>query len=388
MNVLLVSSVVPIRGGVATFIDTISSKLRKIGYGVEIINVVSNSKAEFTLFKAGFVKVISKALNNDLLFWFSFITAKYILRYRTYREMSKRKYDILHVQDINAFNAVYKACKRKGVRLILNVHGHLYNGGTATRVIKNGTWLSNRMLLQEVKAYMNAEHIIAVSEYSYDFIKRFTDESKITILKNFVDTAEFHPCDSVTKKKLRCEYNFNENDFIVIHAGRISKSKGVENILQGVCDLEEISSLKLIVAGSGSELESLVDFSDKNKIESRVKFVGEVEKEELIKLYNLADAYIMASTLTEGTPMALLEAMACGLPIITTAVGGVSKVVRDMDNALVIEERSNKSISKAIKLLYEDSGLRIKISGNALLDIKNNYSVDVEIDKVLELYFK
>lgn len=129
---------------------------------------------------------------------------------------------------------------------------------------------------------------------------------------------------------------------------------------------------------------------DKKGLNKNISFPGEVERDKLVKLYNCADAFIMASVTDEGhlegTPMSMLEAMACSLPVITTSAGGIEDVIADMKNGLVIEEKNKDSIASAVKLLYNNRRLYSMPSDNALMDIKKKFSLDIVIRRVLEIY--
>lgn len=219
MKILFACSVLPINGGVATFVDIISKKLRQVGIGAEVITVTSEKQDSFKYIKSYSKEVLQIILNSDLVFLALFFIARKVLFLRFLQSCRAGCPNIVHAQDINAFNALYKPCEKRNIKIFLNVHGHLYNSGTATRKIGNGSWLSRYLLRQEIKAYKLAERIITVSDYSRDFISSYTSRSKIIIIRNFVNTDEFFAVQNSKKLSLRQKLGMSEAVFIVIYAG-------------------------------------------------------------------------------------------------------------------------------------------------------------------------
>lgn len=390
MKVLIISSVMPIRGGVTSVINALITKLKEKGYDSKCIYVSSGASDESKYLNSQVLGLITELLNLDIMFCMTFMLAKWILRYRARMELRTNDYSLVHVHDINAFNAVYSICKRRNIPVILNVHGHLYNGGTATRKIKKDSWLSRFLFRQEKKAYERAEKIIVVSKHSYETIKNITNEAKLYLIKNFVDTTKYYQFSEEERKELRKSYEIKEEDFVLIFAGRLQEVKGLIYILKGITLIHKKLSLKLLIAGDGPEKNKLSEYVKRNSLEDVILFQGEVDEKELLRLYNISDSYILASVSDEGsiegTPMAVLEAMACGLPIITTAAGGIKDIITNEKNGLIIDERNENSIAEKIESLYNDVELRKRVSVNSLSMVKNEYRIEEVIKKIFKIY--
>ena len=392
MRVLIASSTMPIRGGVISYIQILSEKLRKIGHHVDVINILGGSTNKPRYLSPGKLKVIKLLLDNDLLFFLVFLATRLILNIKVIYKMLFYNIEVIHAQDINSVNALYQLCKRRKVKLVMTLHGHLFNAGTSTRRITTGSWLSNYLYNKEVEAYKKAHRIIVVSNYAFDFVKKHTSENKVTLIRNMVDTEVFYPIGRDQRNKIRAGFGYNDNEFILIYAGRLVKSKGVDYLLKGFRLLHNSYPAKLIIAGYGFEKDRLKKLAFESGISPYVNFTGEISKDELLNMYRISDAFIMASVSDEdnieGTPMALLEAMACGLPVITTHAGGLSAVARNLENALVINERDEESIAKAVSLLIEDSKLYNTLVQNELRDIDENYSLNAVVKTLLHVYSK
>ncbi len=391
MHVVIVSAVTPVRGGVSTWVNALARKLEKLGHEAKSINVAGEKGKDFQYLSATFTRMIVPLLESDMLFLAALMLAKRLVKKRAIREMKKNNYDVVNAQDFNAFNAVYKYCSQRKIKLILTVHGHLHNGGTATRSIMNDTFLNRYLFRAESEAYKKAEQIIVVSSYSYNLVKQYTSENRLNLIRNFVNIAEFYPQKPEERLRIRTEHSYNNNDFVLIYAGRLVKSKGISYVLEGVRRaVENKLPVRLIVCGDGPEKDFLTEFVKHNKLDSSIYFCGEVPKEKLLEEYNLADAFVMASVsdegVKEGTPMALLEAMACGLPVMSTAVGGIGDIICHGQNAVIFEEKSGAAVFEAIKVLYENKELRKRIADQALREINERYSLEVVVKKIISVY--
>lgn len=369
--------------------NLVVARLNKLGCEASIINV-KGASGSFTLFPAWIMKIIKYLLDSDILFIIFYFAAGFNIKLRAIMELRSKKYDVVHAQDINAFNALSGYCLKKKIKTVLTVHGHFYRGGTSTRSIKDNSWLGRYLLSQELRAFNNAHHIMTVSTYSYQFVSGCVGSYKVSLINNFVDTEEYHPVDGSKTQFLRRKYDFQDDDFVVFYAGQLVERKGLVYVLEGIHQVMDEIPVKLVIAGDGKEKSSLIKYIHKNKIEKMVIFAGEVSSQELIKLYNLSDAFIMASVsgegTVEGTPMALLEAMACGLPAIVTVVGGMAEVIKHMETGLLVEERNGQGVAHALRILARDKPLRLRMRDNVLTEVDRRFSLGIVIQNILNVY--
>lgn len=219
MNVLLISSGTPVRGGVSTYINTVANKLRSMEHKVKVIGVSGSSSDEFNLFSSYVIRAAELLFSLNIFFIFGLRILQLILRIKVSRELNKGDYSIIHAQDINSANACGAMCASKGIRLIMTVHGHPHQGTMAIKKVKPDSWLSSFLLNEEIKAYRKCNHIITVSDYSYDLIKGYKDETMISVIHNFVDRTHFYQFDSKIREQLRTSMGYKNNDFILIYAG-------------------------------------------------------------------------------------------------------------------------------------------------------------------------
>lgn len=150
----------------------------------------------------------------------------------------------------------------------------------------------------------------------------------------------------------------------VLFVGRVSPAKGLGYALEALRGLDD-PKLLLSILGEGPALAGLRETAASLGLEDRVSFESTLAYgEELMDAYRRSDLFLLPSV-TEGIPKVLFEAMAAGLPIIATSVGGIPHVVRHGSNGLLIEPRRPDQIREAIVRLSADGQLRRKLIANA-----------------------
>jgi glycosyltransferase involved in cell wall biosynthesis len=211
-------------------------------------------------------------------------------------------------------------------------------------------------------------------------------ENKILYIQNFVDTKQFQPIDPDKKERLRKQFGFNKNDFIVAYVGRFIESKGIKYILQSFKKLSsQYSDIKLVMAGYGVLDDHIKHFIKKNNL-NNIRLLGHLNHSEIAIPYSLADVFIITSIKMEGSPMSIFEAMSCGLPVISTKVGGLIDILKKSDFSINIEEADSKEIENAILKFYNDREMYETMSRNALKCVLGNYSNNDYYLKILDAY--
>jgi len=202
--------------------------------------------------------------------------------------------------------------------------------------------------------------IIITSKY----LKKYVDPKKVIIIQNGVDVHLFKP----HRKK-------NKN---IVFVGRLVKQKNVSTIIESLKDLNEF---KLIIAGDGPQRKNLENLSKIFKV--NVKFLGVIEYNRLPKVYNMAQVFILSS-LREGNPKSLLEAMACGCVPIGADVEGINNIIKNNYNGLLVET-DPKSLKKAIIKLFNTPKLIENYSKKARQYIQKEHDIDKLLTKETQL---
>jgi glycosyltransferase involved in cell wall biosynthesis len=147
------------------------------------------------------------------------------------------------------------------------------------------------------------------------------------------------------------------NPVRVLYVGRLSYEKGVEYLIRSMRSLGQ-DGYCLLLCGDGPQRARLQNLADEMSLSNSVKFFGFVSsRKELLEIYRKCDIFVIPS-LSEGCPKVLFEAMASGLPVIASSVGGVSDIVRHMENGILVPPGDINAISDAIRSISEDMPVR------------------------------
>ncbi|MBH1939371.1 glycosyltransferase family 4 protein [Mobilitalea sibirica] len=201
-----------------------------------------------------------------------------------------------------------------------------------------------------IKDINNVAGVISVSSYNKEKLLGMnvvTDE-KVKVFVNGVDTSSFLPID---KALARVKFGFDQNDFIISFVGQFIERKGINNLVEAIKDMPEV---KLICAGSGP----LKPNGD------NILYCDKINPTDMPAFLSSSDVFVLP-TQNEGCCNAILEAMACGLPIISSDLP-FNKDVLDSENALLINPYSTEEITMAIKELKSNLELRTKLSRGSL----------------------
>lgn len=197
------------------------------------------------------------------------------------------------------------------------------------------------------RALNNADHVFTVSENSKeDIINYFGIESnKISITYNAID-ADFTKEARSKIDYLYSKYNIPRNKNKILYVGNIKPHKNLQTLLSAFARMKEDNVL--ILVGKAFNSVSLVDLENKvgGGTADRVIYTGQVNKKELIDLYNLADVFAFPS-LYEGFGIPPLEAMACGTPVVAANNSSIPEVVGDA--ALLVNGRDEKAFADALE---------------------------------------
>jgi glycosyltransferase involved in cell wall biosynthesis len=168
-------------------------------------------------------------------------------------------------------------------------------------------------------------------------------EQKVTVLRNGVDTSLFRPLDRGTSRAA-----FGLRRPTLLSVGHLIERKGHHRVIEAMTRLPEFD---LLIAGDGPQRNRLAVMIDRLGLKGRVRLLGIVPHHELPALYSAADILVLASS-REGWANVLLEAMACGTPVVASNVWGNPEVVGESAAGIIAEENTPDGISSAVRRLH------------------------------------
>jgi glycosyltransferase involved in cell wall biosynthesis len=200
------------------------------------------------------------------------------------------------------------------------------------------------------------------------FLRRKLEEfgwpvDRIRVVPNGLDPARFEPAGGPGTGFL--------------YAGRLSREKGLPTLLRAV---ERVPEARLVVAGTGPSEEEL-----RGSAGDRVEFVGHLERSELLKRIRSARAVILPSEWYENAPIAALEALACGVPVVASRIGGNPEIVRDGENGLVFEPGDSEGLAERLASLAADPALAHRLGGRGREIVEREYSLSAQVEGMLAI---
>jgi glycosyltransferase involved in cell wall biosynthesis len=154
----------------------------------------------------------------------------------------------------------------------------------------------------------------------------------------------------------------------IVSVGRLVHVKGHQYLIDALRILKDTEfefDYRLSIAGEGERLADLKQQAERLNLLDRVAFIGQLDRSEIFELYDTADVFCLPS-LREGTPKVLLEAMARGVPIVATDVGGVRSVVVNGETGVLVEPNNSAALAGALKMLAQSPALRSKLAKESL----------------------
>jgi glycosyltransferase involved in cell wall biosynthesis len=224
--------------------------------------------------------------------------------------------------------------------------------------------------------------LVAVSNLVAKQLETFLGRSDAVVIPNTVDLGRFNPEKCLARRpELRSEFHIAENEFVLLLIGNDWKKKGLDCTLRALGALRDLP-LRLIVAGK-DDVGLYRTAIQRLGLEDKVFFAE--PSPDVLKFYALADLYVGPS-LEDGFNLPILEAMACGLPVIASIYTGASENIADGCNGMTLRDPlDDATLASLIRQLYQDSGLRQRIAKGAADFVQENCGWDQNAAKTREL---
>jgi glycosyltransferase involved in cell wall biosynthesis len=230
----------------------------------------------------------------------------------------------------------------------------------------------------EQRLFQRADKVVAVAQSVAQELRLYgVNPRQVGVLGNGVDTTVFSPC----------ERRGSAAEPYVLTAGRLAPRNGLEGLLRfAELVVAQQPELRFLIAGAGPLEDALRAEIARRKLEAHVTLLGHIaDRSEMLRLYQGAAAYVHAAHY-EGLPTVLLEAMACGRPVVATAVSGALDVVQDQHNGLLVQPRDPQQMAGAIVRLLQDPGFGERLGAAAQRTIQERYSWHVVSRSYLAQY--
>jgi glycosyltransferase involved in cell wall biosynthesis len=230
-----------------------------------------------------------------------------------------------------------------------------------------------------------ADKVITVSRATREYVLRLgADKKKTSVIYNGVDEEFFHPMD---KERCREKLSLPKNKAIILSIRRLVYKNGLNTLIEVASYLvREHHNLLFILVGTGPDRGFIENRIKELKLSNNVKLAGFAPDEQLPYYYNAADCFVIPSSSGEGLPMVLLEAMACGLPVISTISGGTAEIIKESVNGFLAPPRDSEALAKAILKIISNRTASIAIGRENRRTIEKKFTWDNNMEQLKKIY--
>lgn len=362
----------PKRGGDVNVVYNLSRQLIKKGHGVTIITT------DFE-FEKGYAKTLNKiqvipfkCIANIGLFLISPSMKKWLKR-------NIKNFDIIHLHDFRSYQnyIVHYYAKKHDIPYILQAHGSVLPFFQKQKFKKLYDWVWGYRILRE------ASKVIALTKTEAEQYKKMgVDEDKIEIVPNGIDLSEYENLPE--KGEFRKKYSIRDDEKMILYLGRIHKIKGIDLLVNAFADLvKELDDVRLAIVGPGDGfLSTLKKQIEDLKIGDKILFTGPLYERDKLKAYVDADVYILPSVY-ETFPVTVLEACACGTPVIITDWCSIADIVGNKVGYVI--EYDKDQLRDAMLEALSDDGLKRRF-GEESKRLVEEFGWDEIVRKIENVY--
>ncbi|WP_439021821.1 glycosyltransferase family 4 protein [Bacillus thuringiensis] len=334
------------------------------------------------------------AANGDI--HLPYVTQKYniplqrsplsIQNLHAYKELKsiihQNKYKIIHCHTpmggAIARLAARKA-RREGTKVIYTAHGfHFCKGASFIN------WLLYYPI--ERSLAINTDCLITINQEDYNLAVKHRFQAKDIKLVHGVgvDIERFTPVTETEKKALKLKFDYSPQDFLMFYAAEFNKNKNQSFLIRVLAQLKnEIPQAKLLLAGEGPLMEECKRLAIQLGVSNKVDFLG--YRNDIASLLQMCDLAV-ASSYREGLPVNIMEAMACGLPVIATDNRGHRELIINNKNGWIIDHDDIQAMSGSIDSISKNTKLQVKFGQFGRTSITNEYSVNKVLKEKKEIY--
>ncbi len=355
----------PVIGGLETWTKNIAERLSdKVEMFVVTGRVKDSPKKEtlsgVDIFRTSFYSL--QDLSYSSLIYI--LTALPFIFFKSFFLIKEKEINLCHCQGFLSSFLGYLFLKLRGIPYIVTVQR-----------------LETRKDFLRKLVYRNAK-ICLVSSFAVKEYFKEIGVKDIRIVPNGIDFKEFIGLD---RESLRRKIGL-KNEFTVITVGRLERRKGFQYLIKAFNILENRvkDKIKLIIIGGGDLKKELEDLAENLSLKEKIDFRGQISPKDVPGYLGACDCFVLSS-LEEGFGIVILEAMASGVPVIGTRIGGILDIIEDGENGILVESKNPEQIAEAVFKIYSQS----EFAKNLVLNAKNNlekYDWDSIIEKVYTIY--
>lgn len=399
MKVLSVNKFYYIKGGSETYFFSLNNMLKRDGIEVIPFSMKDdkNFKCEYSDFFVNNVEYnnmkLKEKIKNALKIPYSFESE---MKIKKLIELTNPDIAHLHVFQHQITPSVIHEIKRHNIKIVNTIHDlkvicpnykMLNNkgiceeckGGKYYNCVKNKCMKNSRLnsivamneayINKFIKSYEYVDKFICPSKFYMKKLNEFgIDKNKLVYVPNFIDESEY-------------KYDTQEENYF-LYVGRLIEEKGIDMLIEA---MKNVAESTLVIVGTGPLEEEIHEKINNYNIKN-IKMMGFLNKEKVRELLYKCRFVVIPSIWYENCPMAVLEAMACGKPVIGSNLGGIPELVINNINGLIFKNNSITDLADKINALNGNKDMRMQMGKMGREMIENIYNKEKHVEKIKEIY--
>lgn len=365
----------PYTSGVATAVENLANKLKEYGHEVYIIsNNYDGIRNDFGNKDDLKVKSIPLFYQN--------LRTPILINFKLFNILDEINLDIIHSHSDFGMGIIARAYALKNnIPLI-----HTYHCDYLGYAEKNFGNMVESIVYNPIKLYTKSlcltsnRLIVPSNETKKILVNDFNIKRSIDVVPNGIDFKKFSSNNEVIISNLRKKYNISKDDFVIVSISRLSKEKGIDEIIN-IMPLLKNNNIKLLIVGSGPIEMSLKYLKDKLGLEN-VMFTGEIPFDEVHNYYKLGDVFVSSSK-AETQGLSVIEALSSSLPCLCINNPVFSEIIRNKSNGFIYS--SKEELLEFLKYLYLNKDILNKLKENTAYSVKD-FSLDNTTKKIENIY--
>lgn len=291
-------------------------------------------------------------------------------------EVLSQKYKIVHCHSPIGGVVCRLACRKArkmGTKVIYTAHGfHFFHGAKLTN------WLLFYPIERMCAHY--TDRLITINKEDFMQASKWNN-TKVEYIPGIGIFTDKFMVNTNDREMIRSSLGLNSDDFVLMSTGQISKRKNQEVVVKSLSRINN-PHVKYLIVGKGELEEQLKELAKELKVEKQVVFTG--YRKDICNLLHAVDLFVFPS-LQEGLPVALMEAMASGLPVVCSRIRGNTDLIVNGQGGYLVSPRDINGFSNAIKILMENPNERQEMSKMNMKTIENFDIIPVR-KKMTDIY--
>jgi len=404
MKILLINNFYYNRGGDCTYLFSLKRLLEEKGHQVIVFSMhhPQNFESEYSEYFVTYINYVEEVKNKNLFSGLKVISRtiySFEARKNLERLIKDKRPDIAHLQNIHHHitPSIFYPLKKFKIPIIWTLHDY-------TLICPNTSFLSQGKICERCKKIRYFwPSVVRCKKGSFAASTMAAIESTMHRIMRVYDVVDFFITPSKFLRNKLIEYGFDSkkivclNNFLdvtipdsaepvgdyFLYIGRLSEEKGIKTLIDAVI---KAGTGRLKIVGDGQLKDELISYVRSNSVNGAVEFLGYKKHEEVIKLLRRCRFVVLPSDWYENFPYSILEAFACGRPVIGSRIGGIPELIDDGENGLLFTPGDSDALADKIKKLHIEGDKISEMSRNAQKKFKENYGHEKHYQRLMEIY--